>query len=647
MGELEFAREDVPFLPLLAGLASWSLYRLAVDRAVRWWSPDFYNKLRGNYEKYLFFLGMLLGLIVKPIPLVGCGLAVWKTPPEDDIAGFRRPMNPSQQFCWGSRTVIYISELPHYLHVPEMVLHHLLTLLGMSIVAKFNISRRGLDLSLAALWSEIVYSLRNVLKWTGHLDTRPNLDWRLTFYGTLFLFVTRAPTTVMALAMIPANGLQAGPALVIACAYGFHLVYIIRITYIRLKKSGVLQVEESGVFRVQVGDRVNLTSTTLLTGMAFTSTHVSLLLLYSWTNTGRGQVGVSELINLTWNSLLAGIVGVAGSSLIAELLQEFVRRWDWTYLLYMQIDLAIAASFMCLSPTVESSIDKRNLLFCFLLSSSLTKAVCQYASHLTSIQSKPEGSAPQLSSSRKTLNCSIINLGQYFIFILLFATGHSSLARSALNSSLVQLVVEAAAKSTRTKATTCISLGCVAVLMTAWRSSLIEISSPEHGFELYDNQTIDSVLFSRAPTSLPHWVKFLLHDTLVVGGLHVLFSTAMDYLCNLSWSRPKVPGFLSLRTIGLLTVSAWIGYIVYLVSTGQTPEIHNKNFTAAEILAREPPICSLLLSWHFWAALSASAVVPTAMAYLWQPKLVAEKDTLGEVVLESRTQEGQSREEKV
>lgn len=632
MGELDVPREDVPFLPLLAGLAAWSLYRLAVDRIVRWWSPGFYNQLRRNYEKYLFFLGMLLGLIVKPIPLVGCGLAVWKTPPEDDIAGFRRPMNPSQQFCWGSRTVIYISELPHYLHVPEMVLHHLLTLLGMSVVAKFNISRRGLDLSLAALWSEIVYSLRNILKWTGHLDTRPNLDWRLTFYGTLFLFVTRAPTTIMALAMIPANGLQAGPALVIACAYGFHLVYIIRITYIRLKKSGVLQVEDSGVFRVRAGDRLSITSTTLLTGMAFMSTQISLLLLYSWTNTGLEPVGTPELINLTWSSLVAGVIGLAGSRLIAGFLQVFFQ-WHWISLLCMQFDLAITASVLCLSPSVESSMKRRNLLFCFLLSSSLIKAISQYASHLSCIQSKPQGSSRQLSSSRRTLNCSIINLGQYFFFVLLFATGHSSLARAALNSSLVQLVVEAAANSTMTKATTCFSLGSVAALMSVWRSSLIEISNPVYRFELYDNQTINSLLFSRGPSSLPHWAKFLLQDTFIVGLLYVLFSTTMDYLCNLSWKIPKMPGFLRLRTIGLVTVSAWIGYIVYLVSTGQTPEIHNKNFTATEILAREPPMCSLLLSWNFWAALSASAIVPTAIAHLWQQKVVAQKDMPGEVVL--------------
>lgn len=639
MAELDSPREDVPFLPLLAGLAAWSVYRLAVDRIVRWWSPGFYNKLRGNYEKYLFFFGMLLGLIVKPIPLIGCGLAVWKTPPEDDIAGFRRPMNPSQQLCWGSRTVIYISELPHYLHVPEMVLHHLLTLLGMSMVAKFNISRRSLDLSLAALWSEIVYSLRNVLQWTGYLDTRPNLDWRLTFYGTLFLFVTRAPTTIAGLAMIPASGLQAGPALVMAMASGFHLAYIFRITYIRLKKAGVLQVEESGVFRVQVGDRLTMTSTTLLTGFAFMSTQVSLVLLYSWRNTELQPAGTLKLINLMWNSLLAGIAGLAGSRLIAKFLQGFVR-WNWVSLLYMQCDLAIAALVLCLSPTINSSIDKTNLLVCVLLSSSLTKAIYQYASHLAHLQNSPEGSTRQLSSPRRTLNCSIINLCQYFMFFFLSASGRSSIADAALKSFMVQMVVEAAANSAMTKTTTGISLGSLAAVMTVSRSSVVQISPPAYQFEIHDNQTIDSLLLIHRPSSLPHWVQILLQNTLFVAGLYVLFITTMNYLCNLSWkNKPRLPVFPKLRTIGLLSVTGWIGYIVYLVFTGQTPESHNKGLSAAEILAREPPICSLLLSWHFWAALSVSATVPTALAHMWQPKVVGQEEMPGGVVLGTKAKE--------
>jgi hypothetical protein len=615
MGELDSSLEDVPYLPLLTGLAAWYLYRLAVDRIVRWWSPEFYNRIRGNYEEYLYFLGMLLGLMVKPIPLIGCGLAVWKTPPEDDITGFRRPMNPSQQVCWGSRTVIYISELPHYLHVPELALHHLLTVLGMGMIAKFHVSRRGLDLSLASLWSELFFSFRSVLKWTGHLS--PSLDWGITFYGTLFLLVTRAPATIFAMAMIPASGLQAGPALIIAMAYVFHLVYIFRLTYIRLKHCGVLQVEKSGVFRVQVGDRLNITSTTLLTGLSFMSTQVSLVLLYSWSTAGRSPVGTTELVNLIWNSLLARTVGLVGSRLVAGF-PQLVGGRNWTSLLYSQYDLNITALVLLLTPTLESSIEKTSLLYCLALSSSLNKAIHQYAFHLARLQTNPEQTA-----SPKSLNRSIINIGQYLIFVFVFATGYASVESAALKSFLVREVVERAANSTMTKTNSFISLTSLAGLMTAWRISLVKISGKMYHFELFDNQTIDSLVFRHGPSSPPYWVKFLLQDTSVVGGLYMMFSATMDYLCAFDWDKARIPAAPKLRTIGLLTVCGWIGYIVHIVFTGQAPAGRNKNYTAAEILAREPPMCSLLQSWHFWAALSISAVVSTVIAHMWGPKLQA------------------------
>lgn len=632
MDDFNFPREDVPYLSLLAGLAAWPLCRLAVDRIVRWWSPKFHSELRINYEKYLFFFGTLLGLLAKPIPLIGCGLAVWKTAPGDDISGFRRPMNPSQQLCWGSRTVIYISELPHFLHVPELVLHHLLTLLGMSMVAKYHISRRGLDLSLGALWSEIPFSLRHILKWTGYLQKHPNLDWRIVVYGSIFLFVTRAPTTIMSLAMIPASGLQAGPALVIASAYLFHLAYIIRITFIRLKKRGVLQVGGSGVFRVQMGERFNISSTALLNGAAFMSMQISIISLYSLANTGLAPVTTAGLVNLMWNSLLAGIVGLAGSRLIAALLQVFVP-WDWAALLHWECDLAITGLVLLLSPTIDGSIDKTTVLCCLIASSTLTSAISQYATYLGCLQTKPPASSEQRATSRASLNCSIINLCQYFIFVSAIVTGYSSVAGAAFKTFLLQLVVEAASGSTMAKTSATISLGAVSALLASRLFDWNATASPAYHFDLNDNQTIDSAFFAKRQSQLPYWLKFILQDTVVIGGLYVLLSITTSYLCKVSRDKSRIPGLPRLRTLGLVIVGGWVSYIAYLVSNGETPEIQNRNFTAAQILAREPPICSLLLSWHFWAASTASAIIPTALAQLQCPK-VASPEISDEVALE-------------
>jgi hypothetical protein len=621
MGEAASAgaspREDVPYLPLLTGLAAWYLYRLAVEQVLKRWSPGFYHQLRGgNYEKYLYFLGMLLGLMVKPIPLFGCGLAVWQTPPEDDIAGFRRPMKPSQQLCWGSRTVIYISELPHFLHVPELFLHHLLTVLGMAVVAKFHISRRGIDLSFASLWSEIPFNFRYVLKLTGHLS--PALDWHINFYGTLFLFVTRVPTTIVAIAMIPASGLQAGPALVFAMAYLFHLAYIVRISYMRMKKCGVLQVENSGVFRVQVGDRLKVTSTTLLTSLSLLATQVSFVLLYSWSTTGGQPVGKSQLTNLMWNSALARIVGLVGSRLIAGFPQLFGGT-IWVSLLYHQCDLLIAAIVLARAPFLETSLhgmEYVDVFYCLALSSSLSKATHQYAFHLARLQTDSEQAA-----SPKSLNRSIINIGQYLIFAFAVASGYLSLESAAVTSLLVQWAVEFAANSAVTKANTFASLASLVGLMTAWRISLAKISGNMYHFELFDNQTIDSLVFGQGTSSPPYWVKFLLQDASVAGGFYMFFSATIDYLCGFDWNKARIPGAPKMRTMGLLTVTGWLCYIVFLVFQGQAPEQSNKSYTAAQILAREPPMCSLLLSWSFWAALSSLAVVSTVLGHMWGPEL--------------------------
>lgn len=43
------------------------------------------------------------------------------TPAADNIAGIHPPMNTYQEYCWNSRIVVYVSELPHYMRVPELL----------------------------------------------------------------------------------------------------------------------------------------------------------------------------------------------------------------------------------------------------------------------------------------------------------------------------------------------------------------------------------------------------------------------------------------------------------------------------------------------------------------------------------------------
>lgn len=640
MYELGSQRDDVPFLPLLLGLAAWPLCRIAADRFVRWYSRDFYSHLKSDYEKrYLFFFGVLIGLLAKPPSLVACSLAAWTTAPEDDIAGFRRPMNSYQQFCWGSRTVIYISELPHYLHLPEMVIHHFLTLLPMVIIARYNGPRRGYDLGLAALFSEATNNLRSLLKQTHYARKHPKLDWCLQFYGTISLFLTRVPAVIMGMAMIPANGLQGGPARVTAIAYVFYLVYIHRITYKRLRNTDILQIDGSGVFRVRIGNHFNITSTSLLTGLAILGTQMSVIALYTWTKTEPIPATTSELINLIWNSLFAVAIGLTGSRLVATSLQRFLQ-WQRVSSVYLQSGLVFAIVFLCTSPTLDTTVDREALVSCLLLSSSLTKAASQYASHLACIESGSQVTAKQDEKdstqtragkgvpSRASVFCSVINLCQYLGFVLAVVTGYSSPAEAAFRTLLVQLVVRAAVDSTLENTGNRITtLGSLAMLKTLWGLGSIVTASAQHLDPIGNHTIIGNAHSTRTQPFVPlDWrmaLKSAIKDLLIFQSLYLLVSATTKYFSTQRRSfRFPMP---RLMTVALASLTAWLGYIGYLAWQGvENPVITNSEFTAAQIVARQPPICSLLLSWQFWVSISASVSIPTAAAHLWLPKTVSQ-----------------------
>ncbi|ROV94341.1 hypothetical protein VMCG_08651 [Cytospora schulzeri] len=632
-------RDDVPFLPLLLGLAAWPLCRIAADRFVRWYSPDFYSHLKGDYEKrYLFFFGVLIGLLAKPPSLVACSLAAWNTAPEDDIAGFRQPMNSYQQFCWGSRTVIYISELPHYLHIPEMVIHHFLTLLPMAIILKYNGPRRGYDMGLAALFSEATNNLRSLLKQTHYARKHPRLDWCLQFYGTMSLFLTRVPAIVMAMAMIPANGLQGGPARVTIIAYIFYLVYVHRLTYKRLRNTDILQVDDSGVFRVRMGNHSNITSTSLLTGFAILGTQMSVIAVYTWTKMDPIPATAAELINLIWNSLFAVAIGLTGSRMIAPCLQR-VLQWQRVSSVYLQSGLVFGIIFLCTSPTIDSNVDKEVLVACLLLSSSLTKATSQYASHLACIESGSQATAKQDEkepaqtraekgvASRASLFCSAFNLCQYSIFVLAVVAGYSSPADAAFRTVLVQLVVRAAVDSTLERSGNCITtLSTLAMLKTLWGLGGIVTASAERSDPMGNYTIIGNTLSTTQPFGILDWkvaLRLALNDLLILQGLYFLVSATTSYFSAARYSF-KLP-MPKLMTLALASLASWLCYIGYLAWQGvENPEITNGEFTAAQIVARQPPICSLLLSWQFWVCISASVSITTAAAHLWLPKTVSQ-----------------------
>lgn len=222
-----------------------------------------------------------------------------------------------------------------------MTIHHFVTLLPILLRSKWDGPHRWYDLQLAALFSESVNNLRCLLKQSHYLRKHPNLDRGLQLFCTVMFFSIRLPSMFIGMAMIPGSGIQGSLARVMIIAYLFYMTYITRGAYRRLKNTDILQIDGSGVFRIRLGDNFNITSTSLLTGIAIPLTQISVVALYNSSKTDPTPATSPELIKLTWNLLLAVGVGLVGSKVVVPFLQHFVKAQRASSV-YLQLGIMFA-----------------------------------------------------------------------------------------------------------------------------------------------------------------------------------------------------------------------------------------------------------------------------------------------------------------
>lgn len=286
----------------------WICLRLALDLT----RPAWYERLNKNAAKKAFLNGTVIGLGYKFFTIPSCALAAYMTPPEDDIAGIHPSMNVYQQICWGSRGTVTILELFHFTSNRQLLCHHLLILVGMYIIAKYNGPHRGFDLGLGVVLSEIPNHFFIIFKELGTLSSRPTLDWALSLSSALTGLFCRIPAIVVAMAMVPTTGLQGGHAVIILVAYLFYLTYVLYVSRGRLRRAGVLREVGKGAFHLRLSSRLVISSTTFYTGVAAVGCQVTGLALYSfWIPTAR-----SKLIEISWLSLPVTLAVVSMSVLV-------------------------------------------------------------------------------------------------------------------------------------------------------------------------------------------------------------------------------------------------------------------------------------------------------------------------------------------
>lgn len=108
------------------------------------------------------------------------------------------------------------------------------------------------------------------------------------------------------------------------------------------------------------------------------------------------------------------------------------------------------------------------------------------------------------------------------------------------------------------------------------------------------------------------WVALVACPELFDGGWKERLPATAHQLAG----RVKMP---RLSVLGRWVLWFWLLGVFVVARSGEVPEEQNRNVAAADILARQPPICDVVLSWHFWVCITSGWLVATAFAHVLLP----------------------------
>ncbi|KAK4454059.1 hypothetical protein QBC34DRAFT_290899, partial [Podospora aff. communis PSN243] len=374
------ARPEVPFAPFLAGLAAWSVLRLMGEGFVRKINPEFFEDLKLDIRRrYDLYFGTWLGTIFKIVSISACSMALFTTPPETDVLGFIRPLNTAEQWCWGCRAVIYVQEIPHIASIPELIIHHILSIAGMIGVLTYGVPRRQMYLMWATLLSEFVANTRVILKMHNRLTPRMNWWFSLAMAFTIIGF--RVTGAIVAMIWTLQGGV--GSSLVCFCvntaAVALYMTYMFKMSWREISRARILVFEWNRPARVIVADKWRISLFGIVMGIAFVCTELSALFLYE--ASGEMDTSEEELHSLAWATLQAVVAGLLGAYVTAPIRRFAVAstatrgQRNQPTRLCLQGGFLFAAAAFLLTPTVSSSIDKGTFLACMALSFPLLDTI--------------------------------------------------------------------------------------------------------------------------------------------------------------------------------------------------------------------------------------------------------------------------------
>jgi len=439
---------DVPFMPFLTGLATWSLLKFAAEYIVRRVNPQFFEDLKMNARrKYDLYFGTWLGTIFKIVSITACTASLFTTSAETDIVGLVRPLNTAEQWCWGCRAIIYTQEIPHIASIPELVIHHVLSIGAMLAILAFNIPRRQLYIAWAGLLSEFVSNARRLLKMHSRLS--PRLGWWLTAANVLLILVFRVTGCFVALVWTLQSGTRGVSLVIDVGSWTIYLIYMLHVSISEASRSKLVTFDAKPPAIITVAETFHVSPRGLILGISCIATELSAIFLYEFT--GNRISSLPELHSIAWVALQAVTAGLIGSYVTLLISKPFSLTFNHDAAeqerLSMKGGFLFAAITLAVSPTMDNStVHTPSLVACTTISWTLLKAIDHVGQYL-------EGGEPD--TTPRILHLDLIasllgGISYLYLVVAVLSGSMASLYQAAVLAACLEITIGSVISPRRT-----------------------------------------------------------------------------------------------------------------------------------------------------------------------------------------------------
>ncbi|KAK4178411.1 hypothetical protein QBC36DRAFT_368260 [Triangularia setosa] len=383
-------RPEVPFIPFLAGLTAWAMAKYILEGIVKQVNPQFDKYLREDIRRrYNFYFSTWLGTLTKVISVVSCTVALVSTPAETDLYGLVRPLNTAEQWCWGCRAVLYIQELPDLSSVPELVIHHILSIAAMCGILAYSAPRRPLYLMWASLWNEFLANARRLMKL--HNIMTPRSAWWLAAINSFLVWALRITAAVVSLVWTLQSNTYGVTLFVTIGSILVYILYMVHFTTWELGRFRVVNLDMTPPARFIVADKWSIHLLGVVMGVGLALTEFSALYIYEASS--GFTISKHELHSIAWVALQAAVAGLLGSYITfpifrftipsAATLQGEAGSPPKVLRLSLIGGIISAGLAVLFTPTMEPTIDRTAFLACMVLSLPLMIAAFRFGQALS------------------------------------------------------------------------------------------------------------------------------------------------------------------------------------------------------------------------------------------------------------------------